>query len=60
MVEDDVVRWCVQMKRANKSKNNSIGALLGVNVHTGKGAPVLITGCNRMTRRMQKKGKKGV
>ena len=48
------------MKRANKSKNNSIGALLGVNVHTGKGAPVLITGCNRMTRRMQKKGKKGV
>ena len=40
------------MRRANKSKNNSVGKLLNIGMHTGGKAP-LVDGENRMMRRMK-------
>ena len=48
------------MKRANKTKHNSIGKLLNVSRYTGGGLTPLVTADNRMIRRMrgERKGKK--
>lgn len=45
------------MKRANKSKNNGLGMILGINRFTGTSNTVLVNGNNRMLRRM--KGERG-
>lgn len=40
------------MRRANKSKNNSVGKLLNIGMYTG-GVTPLVDGENRMMRRMK-------
>ena len=46
------------MKRANKTKHNSIGKLLNVSRYTGGGLTPLVTADNRMIRRMRGERKK--
>ena len=40
------------MRRANKSKNNSVGKMLNIGMYTG-GATPLVDGENRMMRRLK-------
>ena len=47
------------MKRASKTKHNSIGKLLNISRYTGGGLTPLVTADNRMIRRMcGERGKK--
>ena len=45
------------MRRANKSKHNSIGKLLNISIYTGSRTAPVITAENRMLRRL--KGERG-
>lgn len=42
------------MQRANKSKQNSSGKLLGISTHTGSRITPIVQTENRLTRRMKK------
>lgn len=42
------------MQRANKSKQNSSGKLLGISAHTGSRITPIVQTENRLTRRMKK------